>query len=102
MDQTAVYQVFAKALLVACPDGFEEARIEAELDSDWSQKSYHCKIDGAWSDGKSVPADVDFEVDDALHDLRALMKQDGREAWNKCTFTLKPDGEFNLNVSYPE
>ncbi len=102
MDQTALYQVLAKALMVACPSGFEEAQIQAELEADWSEKSYRCKQDGAWSQGLSVPADVDFDVDDALHDLRKMMQQDGREAWNRCTFTLKPDGQFSLDVSYPD
>ena len=102
MDQTAIYQVFAKALLVTCPEGFEEARIDAELESDWSQKSYHCKIDGQWSEGRAVSADIDFDVDDALHDLRNMMKQEGKQPWSRCTFTLKPNGEFNLDVSYPD
>ena len=102
MDQTALYQVLAKALLSTCPEGFEEARIEAEVESDWSEKAYRCKVGGEWSQGKSVPAELDFEVDDALHDLRKGMRQEGRAAWNRCTFVLQPDGRFDLQVAYPE
>ncbi len=102
MDQTALYQTLAKALIVTCPEGFEEARIDAELESDWSQKSYLCKINGEWSKGQSAPADTDFDVDDALHDLRDMMKQDGRPAWNRCSFSLKPDGTFTIDVAYPD
>lgn len=102
MDQTALYQTLAKALIATCPDGFEEARIDAEMESDWSQKGYYCKVGGEWSQGQSVPAEIDFDVDDALYDLRDMMQQDGRQPWSKCSFTLKPDGTFNLDVAYPD
>ncbi|MHA6316151.1 immunity protein YezG family protein [Altererythrobacter sp. CAU 1778] len=102
MNQTALYQTLAQALMVTCPDGFEEARIDAEIDSDWSKKAYSCKVDGEWSQGRSIPAETDFDVDDALYELRDLMQQDGRAAWTSCRFTLKPDGTFNLDVTYPD
>ncbi|MBX7482729.1 hypothetical protein [Qipengyuania qiaonensis] len=97
-----LYQTLAKALVAICPDGFDEARVDAELEGDWSQKGYYCKVGGIWSNGKSVPADLDFEVDDALHALRGMMRQEGREPWAKCSFLMKRDGSFTFDVSYPE
>ena len=86
MGQPQLYQTLAQALLAICPNGFEEARIDAELESDGSQKSYHCKVGGNWSSGELVPADLDFDVDDTLHDLRGMMRQKGRPAWDRCSF----------------
>ena len=43
-----------------------------------------------------------FEIGERLRDLRAATKQDGREPWSRCTFTLFPDGEFKFDVEYDD
>ncbi|MEM9795370.1 MAG: hypothetical protein AAF919_02710 [Pseudomonadota bacterium] len=102
MDQDSLYGTLTRALLTICPEGFEAARIEAEVESDWTQKTYRYKTDGLWSQGQSVDAELDFDVDDALIALREVMVQDGRPAWSACMFTIRPAGAFSFDVTYPD
>ena len=76
--------------------------MEAEVEDDWTEKTYSCRDAEAWSQGMPVEASLDFAVDDALMALREGMAQAGRPKWRSCTFSLTPDGSFTFDVTYPD
>jgi hypothetical protein len=102
MNQASLYGALANALTVICPNDFTEAKIEAEVHDDWSKTVYTCKVDSNWSQGLEAPVDADFEVDEALVDIRKAMTVPGQKPWSKCKFTLFPDGTFKFDVEYDD
>ena len=101
MDHDHLYGTIARALRTICPAGFREARMDAEVEDDWTEKTYRYRDAGGWSQGVPVEASLDFAVDDALMALREGMAQAGRPKWRSCTFSLGPDGGFAFDVAYP-
>jgi hypothetical protein len=102
VDQPALYQQLAQGLMEVCPRDFTAAEIVATVEDDWSEIRYNCTTPAGERRGLPAPAAVDFRVDGALAELRRGMKQDGRAAWTRCTFRLTPDGQFKLDVGYPD
>ena len=102
MDQHEQFRTLARALSVMSSTDFDEARMEAEVEDDWTGKTYRVRRAGDWSQGMPMEASLDFAVDDALIALRDEMAQDGRPRWRSCAFTLRPDGTFTFDVSYPD
>ncbi|MEL7460970.1 MAG: hypothetical protein AAFX45_07145 [Pseudomonadota bacterium] len=100
MTETEAYAALARALQSICPADFSQAALSVEMEDDWTDKRYQYKVGDTWSLGQAVDANLDFEADDALHALRAMMRVEGKPAWTHCTFTLNPDGTFNFDVSY--
>jgi hypothetical protein len=102
VDQTAAYQALANALMAVCPPDFTQARVTAEIKDDWSKVEYSCETPSGPKTGLAADADTDFTVDDALHDLRDMMKPAAGAPWSRCTFTLTPDGKFDFAVDYDD
>lgn len=102
MDTTAAYNQLAQALLSICPADFTEAEIVATLDTGWSETKYNCRTRSGFQSGLGAPAELDFRVDEALHNLRNLMQQSGQEPWSACVFKLHPNGTFKFEVSYED
>jgi Protein of unknown function, DUF600 len=95
------YQVLAAILSSNCPDGFQNASIQARLADDFSQMQYWCEVSGKKIQ-PSIPSMQKSDVDDALHEIRKQMTIPGEQPWSRCTFTLFPDGKFKFDVEYDD
>lgn len=92
----------AQQLVDAAPPGWTKLWTEGAVNDG------HSKLKFAYASPEKdvnwfVPS---YEQNETVHDqlqiLRDRMQQDGREKWSRFTFSLEPDGRFNLNVGYDD
>lgn len=81
------------------PLDFLSARVAEKLHDDYSDIKYSCTTPDGDVDGLSAPADIDFNVDDALNDIRDAMSRAGQQPWSGCS-TLFADRRFKFDVTY--
>jgi hypothetical protein len=96
------YQIFSSALVAACPPGFEQGQLVAEMADGYSDIRYDCRVNGVDRIGLESAIEQDLQVDAALHQLRTQMTIPGQKPWSKCKFTLFPDGTFKFDVEYED
>lgn len=95
------YATIAQELHAHCPSGYTKAWLDAEVDDSSADQGYFCQV-GDEQVQPDVPVGSSVAITKALVSLRSEMSSPGQRPWNRCTFTLQPDGTFNLDVSYDD
>jgi hypothetical protein len=98
----AAFEIFASAVMAACPHNFTEGFLVASVADGFSDIRYDCNINGKRKTGLDSDMEQDLKVDDVLHDLRKSMTISGQTPWSRCIFTLFPDGKFKFDVEYED
>jgi hypothetical protein len=96
-----LFSVLALALQANCANGFDKAWISAQISEDFSKQRYTCEKDGVVT-YPDLSAIETSNIGDVLREIRQTMKQDDRDPWSRCTFTLFPDGKFTFDVEYDD
>ncbi len=97
-----VYQFLGNYVVSKAPEGWKYAHLIQEVeaeDVDKLQGFYYTSEDGN-ADAHSFP--VDFQVSVAFRILRDLLAKEGASKWSNATFTIKNDGNLQMNFVYPD
>lgn len=96
-----LYSVIAYETMPNLPDGWQEAKVFAEIEDDDNGL-----IHGSFTDVRGETQWIDFEsahrIYYAFDRIRELVHKPGEAKWTKAVFTLQNSGQFTLNFSYPE
>ena len=94
------YLTLGRAIARQCPTGFEEARLEADLDSDPPVRSLAWTAADGTTGEVAVAAGTQSEIADLLRDIRTAMEsQEGGQTFRRATVTLRSGGRFQMDVS---
>ncbi|WP_336970691.1 immunity protein YezG family protein [Sphingobium aromaticiconvertens] len=102
MTDADPHLTIAQHLVQAAPTGWQKLWTEGKVGEGYSDLLF------AYASAEKdrnyfVPSYEDNEVIHAeLVKLRDRMQQEGKEKWSHFTFTLQPDGKFNLHVDYDD
>lgn len=92
-----IYKSIAENILNNIDGGWSIAFLEAKIFEDAAE------FVGRYKDEEK---DGQFKVHhSALDDfeyLQELMKQDGKDKWNRAKFTLKPSGDFSIDFEWDQ
>ena len=95
-----IYEEIAIMMTRSAPPGWSEAEVEVGMGKDFgeydaryfmnpqTEEGAFYKLQGSW-----------FNL---FYELRRRMKQPDQPTWNKATFRLAPDGQFECSFSYPD
>ena len=90
----------AEIALAQCPPRFDQVRLEAELDTGYSEIALHCMVDGRDHHITGFPAEASFGMHLSLDDIREEMAKQSGQRWMRCVFRIFPDQSFKLDVTY--
>lgn len=90
------YQTLATILLAACPAGIDRAWIEASV-NDGHVRAQYWYEKGEERAQPKVDSMGSFQIAKALSQVHDAWPTDPK--WSKATFTLHPDGRFDLDVA---
>ena len=93
------YLTLGRAIARKCPTGFEEAKLEADLDAEPPVR----RLDWTMADGTTgeagVGADAQAEIGGLLRDIRtAMASEEGGQSFRRATVTLRSGGRFQMDV----
>lgn len=87
----------------------------AIIEESWEEAQLHFKVvgdgvvgyTGEYFDQYNNPKDIDvFSINPDIHDwlceLHELTTEGGNNRWNRATFTLFPDGEFDMEFQWDQ
>ena len=97
------YQFFANAIFASIQDAWSESWIEAEVENDWGH--YKATYKNACGELKAYVLKYkqnDTGILDILLRMRELMKGPDQAAWNRIRFWMSAEGDFKIDVSYPD
>jgi hypothetical protein len=103
MNLDLPYQEIAKIAVSHAPAGRTRIQIPAKIQDDWAEISYDywdSKNNQKWFE-IGTPG-LGLKITRFLREIRKTMKQDGRDPWSCCTFTLFPEGKFTFDVEYDD
>jgi hypothetical protein len=93
-------QILAEQIMAACPDGYNQALLQAELDSGYAQLDLRFTN----PDGEEFQSDfsdgLGFDLHDTLDSIREEMGRSTGHRWSKCTFAILQDKRFKFDVEY--
>ena len=91
------YLMLGRAIARICPPGFEEARLEANLED-----GSPMKLATSAEDGTRFQSDVGetsaVDIRRLLEDIRDNPGEQGVRGWRRCTVTLRKGGRFEMDV----
>lgn len=93
-------QDLAHAVSGACPPGYHQARLQAELDEGWAELDLQCTNDQGDQVMSQLPNGSGLKIHVMLDDIREQMARQAGSKWKSCVFTVQPDGRFKLDVQY--
>ncbi len=96
------YQALADAALSACPPGYDQLTLEAELYENSASMALECRNDQGHAVRSDMPGDSSVRVLLALEAIRQSMARQAGENWKSCVFTIGAGGHFNFRVSYDD
>jgi len=96
------YQALADAALSACPPGYHQLTLEAEVWESSASMALECRNDQGHAVRSDMPGDSGFRVLLALDTIRQSMARQAGETWKSCVFTIGAGGRFNFRVSYDD
>ncbi len=94
------YLTLGRVIARQCPTGFEEAKLEADLEAETVVKSLEWTApDGATGEVGVGPAAL-AEIGDLLREIRTVMaSQEGGQSFRRATVTLRSGGRFQMDVA---
>lgn len=96
-----LYSVIASQTIQDLPDGWQEAMVVAEIESDDNGVNY-----GSFIDALGESHWIDFQsahlIYYAFKRIREIVQKPDEPMWIKAIFTLQNTGKFTLDFSYPE
>lgn len=81
---------------------FKKITLDSRVTDDTADMGIQYISDGGEIKFVIMPSDSASLVANSLIFLRKVMKKNDQQCWANSTFTLTPDGKFNLEVSYDE
>ena len=90
----------ADIALARCPQQFEQVRVEAELDTGYSEIALHCVAKGQDHHITGFPPEASFGMHLSLDDIREEMARQSGQRWTRCVFRIFPDQSFKFDVTY--
>jgi hypothetical protein len=93
-------QDLAEVVMQACPSGYSQARLEAELDEGFAEIAVYCVAESGEQLRSDLPGDTGFLLHNKLDDVREQMARQTGHRWNKCVLVILPDRRFRFNVEY--
>jgi hypothetical protein len=97
------YRLIAESMFANIPEEWKEAWIDAEVEDNWGRYTgdyINLQGEGKWYDPEFRRKDL--ALLDVLLKIRGFMKQPGHAAWNRVHFRMTSEGDFNLQVKYPD
>jgi hypothetical protein len=93
-------QDLAHAVINICPSGYNQAKLEAELDDDWARLDLRCIDDSGGETRALLKGGASLDLHDQLDIVRDEMARATGYKWKKCIFVILPGGKFKLDVEY--
>ena len=94
------YLTLGRAIARQCPTGFEEAKLEAELDSDPPVRSLNWTAPDGTTGEIGVGPAAQAEIGGLLRESRTVMaSEEGGQSFRRATVTLRSGGRFQIDVS---
>ena len=94
------YLALGRAIARLCPVGFEEARLDAELDADPPVRSLKWTAPDGTTGEIGVGPGAQTEIGDLLREIRTVMaSQEGGQSFRRATVTLRSGGRFQMDVA---
>jgi hypothetical protein len=93
-------QSLAAVVLSTCPTGYDEARLEAEVDENYAEMELLCYNQSGELVRSNLPGLSGPDIHDILDAIRERMAEASGERWTRCVFLVRPDRSFKLDVSY--
>ncbi len=98
-----LYRALAQEIVSFCPPNYEQARLNAEVEEDWSKFSLTCELPGGDAVTPRIGGLSASKIDDALVELRGrMLMQKEATPWSRCTFTYHRDGRFKFDIQYDQ
>ena len=89
------YLRLGRAIAGQCPNGFEEARLDAALREDGpTELRLACTPEGG---GETRP-DIDAEARERIATLLEEVRERDGGGWSECTVTLRKGGHFAMDI----
>jgi hypothetical protein len=97
----ALVQELGNIIVRSVADDWETASLYAEIEDDEGGAIYG-RYTTRESTDESLVFDAGSEAYLIFDELRRRMEKPGAPRWTAARFTVKRDGDFNLDVSYPD
>ena len=97
------YRLIAESMFANIPEEWKEAWIDAEIEDDWGRYTgdyINPQGEEKWYDPEFQHKDL--ALLDVLLKIRDFMKQPDHAPWNRVRFRMTAEGDFNLEVKYPD
>ncbi len=92
----ALYRQIAESIEEAINEAWTQARMHAIFypKSSIYEGEYTC------NDGTLRDFETSLKGEQAIRDLRAICKSEGKRLWGQAEFSLTRDGKFNMRLGY--
>lgn len=95
------YLTLGRAIASQCPAGFEEAKLDAELDSAVTTMRLVCTPEGGGETEPRIDPMAQADIQGLLERIReSTLREDDQRRWKRCTVTLRKGGRFQMDVYY--
>lgn len=98
MESSRQLEKIGIAIATMIDESVSEIRVIAEVHDDWLERRYDLVQNGKLVEGVEGERSVNRSVNDALSALRRDMLKEGQEDWHHCSYVLKADGTFKIDI----
>jgi hypothetical protein len=97
-----VYLSLGRAIASQCPAGFEEAKLDAEMDGAVASMRLACTPESGSEGPRTIDPMAQADIQALLERIReaTVREQDDGRRWNRCAVVLRKGGRFQMDVYY--
>ena len=94
-----VYLSLGRTIAGLCPPGFDEAKLDAELEGEAGMRLACTPADGSEM-AVAIDSAAEARIGELLGLIRDKTARDDGSRWHKCTVILRKGGQFQMDVQY--